>query len=105
MRSRGFCPERSRSAESAVQESFSDGLLDWPHYTRPIERRWAHEVPAVLSSGDHAAIGRWRLQQSLRAGRGGAGPICIERRGLSERGAHVSSMNSSSRELGFGRGG
>jgi tRNA (guanine37-N1)-methyltransferase len=51
-------------AESAAQDSFSDGLLDYPHYTRPV----AHElgdVPAVLLSGDHAAIGRWRRQQSL----------------------------------------
>jgi tRNA (guanine37-N1)-methyltransferase len=51
-------------AESAVQESFTDGLLDWPHYTRP--EVWAgRTVPAVLLGGNHAAIGRWRLQQSL----------------------------------------
>jgi tRNA (guanine37-N1)-methyltransferase len=52
------------SAESAVQESFTDGLLDWPHYTRPplLEGR---AVPEVLASGDHAAIARWRLQQAL----------------------------------------
>ncbi|HEX3845768.1 MAG TPA: tRNA (guanosine(37)-N1)-methyltransferase TrmD [Steroidobacteraceae bacterium] len=51
-------------AESAVQESFNDGLIDWPHYTRPaiIEGR---PVPEVLMSGDHAAIGRWRLKQAL----------------------------------------
>jgi len=51
-------------AESAVQESFSDGLVDWPHYTRPpvID---GQAVPAVLMSGDHAAIHRWRLQQAL----------------------------------------
>jgi tRNA (guanine37-N1)-methyltransferase len=52
------------SAESAIQESFSDGLLDWPHYTRPASVD-GRGVPAVLASGDHAAIGRWRLQQSL----------------------------------------
>jgi tRNA (guanine37-N1)-methyltransferase len=52
------------SAESAVQESFTDGLLDWPHYTRPASVD-GRDVPEVLSSGDHAAIGRWRLQQSL----------------------------------------
>jgi tRNA (guanine37-N1)-methyltransferase len=69
------------SAESAVQESFSDGLLDWPHYTRPASVD-GHEVPAVLSSGDHAAIGRWRLQQSLgRTWR--RRPDLLERRGLS----------------------
>ena len=51
-------------AESAVQESFSDGLLDWPHYTRPPAID-GQAVPAVLMSGDHAAIQRWRLQQAL----------------------------------------
>jgi len=52
------------SAESAEQESFSDGLLDWPHYTRPplVDAR---AVPAVLASGDHAAIRRWRLREAL----------------------------------------
>jgi tRNA (guanine37-N1)-methyltransferase len=51
-------------AESALQESFSDGLLDWPHYTRPpvID---GLAVPAVLASGDHAAISRWRFKQAL----------------------------------------
>jgi tRNA (guanine37-N1)-methyltransferase len=52
------------SAESAIQESFDAGLLDWPHYTRP-ERIDAASVPAVLASGDHAAIRRWRLTQAL----------------------------------------
>jgi tRNA (guanine37-N1)-methyltransferase len=69
------------SAESAMQESFTDGLLDWPHYTRPAGVE-GHEVPAVLSSGDHAAIGRWRLQQSL--GRTWLRrPDLLERRGMS----------------------
>ena len=49
---------------SAVQESFSAGLLDWPHYTRP-EEYAGRRVPAVLLSGDHAAIERWRLKQAL----------------------------------------
>jgi tRNA (guanine37-N1)-methyltransferase len=52
------------SAQSAVEESHSDGLLDWPHYTRP-EEIDGRRVPAVLLSGDHAAIRRWRLQQAL----------------------------------------
>ena len=52
------------SAESAVQESFTDGLVDWPHYTRPPSLD-GHTVPEVLTSGDHAAIQRWRLQQAL----------------------------------------
>ena len=49
---------------SAQQESFVDGLLDHPHYTRP-ERDGADAVPPVLVSGDHAAIRRWRLKQAL----------------------------------------
>lgn len=51
-------------AESAAQDSFSNGLLDCPHYTRPEHHDWG-DVPAVLKSGDHAAIRRWRLKQSL----------------------------------------
>jgi tRNA (guanine37-N1)-methyltransferase len=51
-------------AESAVQESFETGLLDCPHYTRP-EVVDGRRVPEVLTSGDHAAIARWRLKQSL----------------------------------------
>jgi tRNA (guanine37-N1)-methyltransferase len=51
-------------AESAVQESFTAGLLDWPHYTRP--ESWdGRVVPPVLLGGNHAAIGRWRLKQAL----------------------------------------
>src|SRR5271170_4728611 len=69
-------------AESAVQESFSDGLVDWPHYTRPPAVD-GHEVPAVLMSGDHAAIERWRLQQAL--GRTWLRrPELLERRGMSD---------------------
>ena len=51
-------------AESASQDSFVDGLLDHPHYTRPEVYEGA-EVPAVLLSGNHAVITRWRLKQSL----------------------------------------
>jgi tRNA (guanine37-N1)-methyltransferase len=51
-------------AQSAEQDSFSNGLLDCPHYTRPEHDEWG-DVPAVLVSGDHAAIARWRLKQSL----------------------------------------
>jgi tRNA (guanine37-N1)-methyltransferase len=49
---------------SAQQDSFSAGLLEWPQYTRP-EQFAGLRVPAVLLSGDHAAIGRWRLKQAL----------------------------------------
>ena len=49
---------------SAVEESFSDGLLEYPQYTRPARfREW--EVPEVLRSGDHARVARWRRAQSL----------------------------------------
>ena len=51
-------------ADSAAEDSFSAGLLDCPHYTRP-EQYEGEPVPAVLLSGDHAAIRRWRLTQSL----------------------------------------
>ncbi len=51
-------------AESAQQDSFMQGLLDHPHYTRP-ERFAGQAVPAVLTSGNHAEIKRWRLKQSL----------------------------------------
>ena len=49
---------------SAQQDSFVDGLLDYPHYTRPDEYA-GQDVPAVLLSGDHEKIRLWRLQQSL----------------------------------------
>ena len=52
------------NAESAVEESFSEGLLEYPQYTRPAEFQ-GRLVPPVLLSGNHAAIGRWRRQQSL----------------------------------------
>jgi tRNA (guanine37-N1)-methyltransferase len=53
-------------AESAQNDSFSAGLLDHPHYTRP--EVWREEaVPEVLLSGDHARIARWRLKQALGA--------------------------------------
>lgn len=50
---------------SAVDESFSHGLLEYPHYTRPAEFR-GMRVPEVLLSGHHAEIGRWRREESLR---------------------------------------
>jgi tRNA (guanine37-N1)-methyltransferase len=50
--------------ESAGRDSYMDGLLDYPHYTRP-EEVDGRLVPAILQSGNHEAIRRWRLQQSL----------------------------------------
>jgi tRNA (guanine37-N1)-methyltransferase len=51
-------------AESAHQDSFVNGLLDCPHYTRP-EVYQGDAVPPVLLSGNHAEIGRWRFKQAL----------------------------------------
>ncbi len=51
-------------SDSADQDSFAEGLLDCPHYTRP-ENYQGQEVPEVLLSGNHEKIRRWRLQQSL----------------------------------------
>ena len=50
--------------DGASDESFADGLLEYPQYTRPANFRGA-EVPAVLLSGNHAAIARWRREMSL----------------------------------------
>jgi tRNA (guanine37-N1)-methyltransferase len=52
----------SRSVE---EDSFTAGLLDYPHYTRPAEFR-GYRVPDVLMSGHHAAIRTWRRQEALR---------------------------------------
>ena len=50
---------------STDDESFADGLLEYPHYTRPADfRGW--EVPEVLRSGDHGKVARWRRAQALR---------------------------------------
>jgi tRNA (guanine37-N1)-methyltransferase len=57
-------PGALNDAQSSVEESFVAGLLDCPHYTRP-EVYDGHCVPAVLLSGDHARIARWRLKQAL----------------------------------------
>ena len=52
-------------ANATMKDSHAEGLLEHPHYTRPAEfRGW--EVPEVLRSGNHAAIERWRKEQSLR---------------------------------------
>ena len=53
---------------SPAADSFSDGLLEHPLYTRPREFR-GREVPEVLLSGNHAEIERWRAAESLRATR------------------------------------
>ena len=57
-------PEALGSETSAENDSFSDGLLDCPHYTRPAEFR-GMKVPEVLLNGNHAEIERWRAQMAL----------------------------------------
>lgn len=84
------------NAASAAEESFADGLLEYPQYTRPaVYRGW--EVPEVLRSGDHGRVARWRRAQALArtlrrrpdliAGRGGLRPE--EVRLLAEHGIDV----------------
>ena len=51
--------------ESILEESFSDGLLEYPHYTRPSEVN-GDKVPEILLSGDHQKINQWRRMQSLK---------------------------------------
>ncbi|MEN9917526.1 MAG: tRNA ((37)-N1)-methyltransferase TrmD [Pseudomonadota bacterium] len=51
--------------ESALQDSFSTSLLDYPHYTRPEKLKGQEKIPSVLLQGNHNAIARWRLKQSL----------------------------------------
>jgi tRNA (guanine37-N1)-methyltransferase len=48
---------------STTEESFADGLLEYPQYTRPATFR-GQDVPAILTSGDHGAVARWRAEQS-----------------------------------------
>lgn len=59
-----FIPGVLGKQASAEEDSFADGLLDCPHYTRP-EVLDGMSVPAVLMSGNHAEIRKWRLKQSL----------------------------------------
>ena len=61
-----FIPGVLGCAESPEEESFSDGLLEYPQYTRPRELD-GRTVPEVLLSGDHAKIRAWRRRESLRA--------------------------------------
>ena len=60
-----FLPGSLGNPEGAYDDSFSEGLLEYPHYTRPEEfRGW--RVPEILLSGNHAQIAQWRRAQSLR---------------------------------------
>jgi tRNA (guanine37-N1)-methyltransferase len=67
---------------SAAEESFADGLVEYPQYTRPADfRGW--EVPAVLRSGDHGRIARWRHAEALRRTLDRR-PDLLDRRGISD---------------------
>lgn len=57
-------PGAMSDPKSAMEDSFSEGLLDYPHYTRPAEFRGLR-VPEVLLSGDHAAVRAWRQKRAL----------------------------------------
>jgi tRNA (guanine37-N1)-methyltransferase len=68
---------------SAHEESFSDGLLEYPHYTRPAEfRGWP--VPEVLRGGDHGQVARWRRAQALARTRDRRPDLLAARGGLTE---------------------
>jgi tRNA (guanine37-N1)-methyltransferase len=74
--------------ESGNDESFSDALLEYPHYTRPAELRgWG--VPEVLRSGDHAKVARWRRAQSLARTRAMRPDLIEARGGLSADDEHL----------------
>ena len=70
--------------ESAREESFGDGLLEYPHYTQPARLRGL-DVPEVLRSGDHARIARWRRAQSLARTQERRPDLIEARGGLSEQ--------------------
>lgn len=76
-------PGALNDADSALEDSFANGLLDCPHYTRP-EVWQGMAVPDVLKSGNHAAIAQWRLQQSLTI-TATHRPDLLARRGLSKQ--------------------
>jgi len=63
-----FVPGVLGRAEAADEDSFAEGRLDSPYYTRPVSYR-GRGVPEVLLSGDHAAIARWRAEKSREATR------------------------------------
>ncbi|MDE4951059.1 tRNA (guanosine(37)-N1)-methyltransferase TrmD, partial [Francisella tularensis subsp. holarctica] len=58
-------PEVLGNKESVVEDSFYDGLLDYPHYTKPAVLHNGNAVPDVLLSGNHKEIAKWRRKQNL----------------------------------------
>ncbi|HEV7861538.1 MAG TPA: tRNA (guanosine(37)-N1)-methyltransferase TrmD [Acidimicrobiia bacterium] len=75
-------PDVMGNEASAGEESFTDGLVEYPQYTRPARfRGW--DVPEILRSGDHGRIARWRQAEALRRTRDRR-PDLLQRRGLSD---------------------
>lgn len=72
-------PDMMGNAESRSEESFTDGLLEYPQYTRPANFR-GHDVPEILRSGNHQLVADWQLAQSLAITLE-ARPDLIEQRG------------------------
>jgi tRNA (guanine37-N1)-methyltransferase len=69
------------NADSATEETFAHGLLEYPQYTRPADfRGW--EVPDVLRSGDHGRVARWRQAQALARTRDRRPDLLAARGGL-----------------------
>jgi tRNA (guanine37-N1)-methyltransferase len=87
--------------ESLGEESFEQGLLDYPHYTRPRSLR-GMEVPPVLLSGDHAAIERWRSEAALAKTRRNR-PDLLPDRASEERDERSGEKGEQSKELGEAR--
>ena len=70
---------------SAIRDSFEKPVLDHPHFTRPAEYR-GMRVPAVLRSGDHAEVAKWRAEQSLARTRDRRADLVSGRREAGEEG-------------------
>ncbi len=68
---------------SSQEESFAEGLLEYPHYTKPAEYRGL-VAPEILRSGDHAKIARWRMAQAIRLTQTRRPDLLVKRGGLSE---------------------
>ncbi len=75
-------PDALGSDTSAANDSFSDGLLDCPHYTRPAEFR-GMTVPEVLLNGNHAEIEKWRREKALEKTRSSRGDLLSGEKGES----------------------
>ncbi len=94
-------PGAINDPDSAVEDSFANGLLDCPHYTRP-EIWQGMPVPDVLKGGNHAAIARWRLQQSLTI-TAEHRPDLLTRRGLSKQEQDLLAAHSGAKQKKAGQ--